>query len=298
MQHDLSPAKLNLFLAITGQRPDGYHNLLSLMVPLPWGDRISIVPDDSRTSLSITGPFAKGVPTDANNLILKAINKFRSKADIGHFKIHLEKNIPHGAGLGGGSSNAACTLLALNEQTNQCLSADNLFSMAAQLGSDVPFFLRKEAQIIRGRGENTEPIDPVFESALQEWHFAIMRPPFAIETAEAYSAMRANPEYYVSEEIAAEKLQACLQSLKTDRFLPFNNFEGPLFKKFSIYSLIKEALSAYPEISFSLTGSGSACFIATKNSLLITKAQEIAKKLIGSNFFGLGFRICVIPIPS
>src|SRR5437016_1877906 len=137
-----APAKINLFLAITGQRPDGFHNLVSVAAPLDFGDILEFEPADG---FMLTCDDA-AVPTDGTNLVLKAATAFASAAELkGHpvkgTKILLKKRIPMGAGLGGGSSDAVATLRALNRLTSHPLAAETLTTIAAQLGSDCPLFL-------------------------------------------------------------------------------------------------------------------------------------------------------------
>jgi 4-diphosphocytidyl-2-C-methyl-D-erythritol kinase len=135
-----SPAKVNLFLAITGRRADGFHTLVSVVAPLRWGDTLSVEPAEG-FSLVCSDP---AVPLDATNLILKAAHGFQKMTGLPHgAKFVLEKRIPIGAGLGGGSSNAATALQVLNQLTGGSLSLKQLSELAAEVGSDCPLFIHK-----------------------------------------------------------------------------------------------------------------------------------------------------------
>ncbi len=174
-----SPAKLNLSLRLLGKRPDGFHEIDTLMVKLPGlTDEITISPAE-KFSFTCDAP---NLPTDATNLVVKAAEAL--SAESGEelpFHIHLEKHIPHGAGLGGGSGNAATTLLALNSQLANPLPPEKLHTLAASLGSDIPFFLYEGAARCTGRGEIIEaaPQPPPLQVVL-------FKPDFSVSTPDAY----------------------------------------------------------------------------------------------------------------
>ncbi|MFO0388915.1 MAG: 4-(cytidine 5'-diphospho)-2-C-methyl-D-erythritol kinase [Alphaproteobacteria bacterium] len=153
-----APAKLNLFLHITGKRPNGYHCIESLVVFTEFGDTLDISPADSLT-LEIKGEFSSLLQKDAqNNLVLKAAKLLQPYANGQGAKIILHKHIPMGAGLGGGSSDAAATMRALCNVWNICISKDELMAMALLLGSDVPACYEAEPAIISGIGEYVMPV--------------------------------------------------------------------------------------------------------------------------------------------
>lgn len=175
----LSPAKINLSLRILGKRPDGFHEIDTLMAKLPGlADEITITPAPE-FSFTCSDP---GLPADGRNLVVKATTALSEKSGQPlPFHIHLEKRIPHGAGLGGGSSNAATTLLALNGQLASPLPAGELHALAAALGSDVPFFLYAGAARCTGRGEiiTAAPAPP-------EHPVILFKPGFSVSTPDAY----------------------------------------------------------------------------------------------------------------
>ena len=176
----LSAAKINLTLEILGQRRDGFHELATWMLPVGLYDSLEIE-SGSLSSFLSNVPELKG---DASNLVIRAAQIFNRAASIDTaYAIRLEKRIPIGAGLGGGSSNAAATLRLLNGLHNDPFQTDELEALAANLGSDVAFFIRSRPAWCTGRGERIEP--RAFPDDL--W-ICLFKPGFAISTAEAYRA--------------------------------------------------------------------------------------------------------------
>lgn len=174
-----APAKLNLFLEITGKRTDGYHDLETLMLAVDWYDTIELVPNGGQ-SIRLTCNDSS-LPTDGRNLVYRAAEL--AKPDSG-LDIRLTKRIPHEAGLGGGSSDAAATLIALNEAFALGRTHEELAALAAQLGSDVPFFLAGRTGAggwCTGRGDMVEPV-PVGGT----FHFVAVKPPVGCPTVEVY----------------------------------------------------------------------------------------------------------------
>ena len=152
-----SPCKVNLLLNILGRRADGFHELETVMQPVDLCDRLTFERCGGAVELSCSDAT---LPVDSRNLVHRAATGFLQAAKISDgVRIHLEKKIPLAAGLGGGSGNAATTLLALNELFGQPLSAAKLNELAAALGSDVPFFLQGKPALATGRGEKIQPLD-------------------------------------------------------------------------------------------------------------------------------------------
>ena len=176
-----TPAKLNLRLKITGIRENGYHDLVSIMAPVSLYDRIELKSGAEKATRITCSGFP--VPDDESNLVFKAVRAFSSCTGMDQgFLIHLTKNIPVAAGLGGGSSDAACVLMALNEMCTYPVSEEKMAQMALELGADVPFFLHGGPCLARGIGEILEPI--------QKWPdlwYVIVMPPIAVSTAWAYA---------------------------------------------------------------------------------------------------------------
>lgn len=169
MAHSLSrvaPAKINLCLHVTGQRPDGYHLLESLVVFTQFGDRLTVSPS-SEDVFTITGPHATGLPVGPENLVLRARDLLRE--ETGHVEpvaIKLEKNLPAASGMGGGSSDAASTLILLNALWKLGLEQDRLARIALKLGADVPMCLSETPLIARGIGEDITPLSAVADVAV------------------------------------------------------------------------------------------------------------------------------------
>ena len=184
----LSPAKLNLNLRITGRRADGYHLLDSMVVFTAFGDSLTLHERTRATgdSLTVSGPFANAMPQDnAENLCLRAVQAFREAGGIsGPLDIHLDKQIPAGAGLGGGSGNAAAILRQLNRASPAPLSTTRLADLALSLGADVPVCLAGGAQRMTGIGEALEAITPV-----PTGHVVLARPDVILPTAQVFSKL-------------------------------------------------------------------------------------------------------------
>ena len=177
-------AKLNLSLAITGRRADGFHELISLVAPIALADTLTL--DVSRPLGLMCDDVS--LPVDGTNLVLKAAaayGKRRPSAPTGHF--HLTKKVPHGAGLGGGSSDAAAALRLLDQASGDPLGLEILETLAAEVGSDCPFFVRSQAAMMRGRGERLEILPVAVRAALAGRKVILVKPPFGVPTPEAYA---------------------------------------------------------------------------------------------------------------
>jgi 4-diphosphocytidyl-2-C-methyl-D-erythritol kinase len=178
-----APAKLNLFLEILGKRPDGYHELETVMVAVDLRDTLRLFDDPSgRISLECDDPT---LPTDEDNLVVRAALRLKDRAGTKQgVRIELKKLIPAQAGLAGGSSDAAATLVGLDRLWGLALGVEALDELASGLGSDVNFFLHGPAAVCRGRGERVEPIN--LKAPL---HFVLVCPPVGVSTADVYRAL-------------------------------------------------------------------------------------------------------------
>ncbi len=180
-----TPAKLNLFLHVTGRREDGYHLLQSLFVPIACYDHLSFTLDAHGQIRRLTDNA--GI-AEADDLVIKAahgLKKMVGRTDLG-VAIALLKNIPSGAGLGGGSSDAAATLMALNQLWDLQLRRDELLPLALQLGADVPFFLYQEAALVEGIGERITPLRQDLRERLAGAHYVLLVPKLAIPTVSIF----------------------------------------------------------------------------------------------------------------
>jgi 4-diphosphocytidyl-2-C-methyl-D-erythritol kinase len=255
-----APAKLNLFLAVTGRRTDGFHDLLSVAVPLLWGDTLEM--EVGGDSFSVTCDNAE-VPTDDTNLVLRAASAFAKAAGwAGGARFKISKRIPFGAGLGGASSDAASALGALNAAVGAPLGADALARVAASVGSDCALFLARGPVVMRGRGERLEPLAKEAYSRFRGMRVLIFKPGFAIPTPWAYARLAAEaPRGYVKEARAEAMLAAWLEKkgAPVDELL-FNSMEKAAFAKFPALPVLLERLRVQFGVHSRMSGSGSACY--------------------------------------
>ena len=250
--------KINLLLNVVGRREDGFHELEMLMLPVPIFDRLEIELIESGIELTCSQP---GIPTDSSNLVWRAAERFLAKvgSETG-VRIHLEKNIPAEGGLGGGSGNAAGTLLVLNALLGQALGQADLHELAAELGSDVPFFLQSQPAIAKGRGEIIEPVGGL--ASLDGKALLLVRPGFGISTPWAYKSLANFPEARNRPLGQAEELAKRLAKgeLIDSADLFYNSLELPAFEKYPLLKLLKEHALANGAQAALMCGSGSTVF--------------------------------------
>lgn len=255
-----SPAKINLFLAITDRRADGFHNLVSVVAPLDFGDTLWFEPAEEG-GLRLECDDAT-VPVDASNLILRAAALFSEAAAVepqGCFR--LSKRIPMGAGLGGGSSNASAALLLLNCHFNHRLTPEALATLAARLGSDCPLFLQPGAVVMRGRGECVESLPPTARMRFQGRRLLLFKPTFGISTPWAYKEMAAEPSTYLPAPAAEGRLAEWLSTPgRPAEALLFNNMEIVAFRKQIALPTLLEEIGRVHGLVPRMSGSGSCCF--------------------------------------
>jgi 4-diphosphocytidyl-2-C-methyl-D-erythritol kinase len=246
----LAPAKVNLSLRVLGRRPDGYHDLSSLMVPVSVFDELVFSPKEEG-DLEFYCNLPE-LPTDDSNLVVKAARLFCDSVGIlPRLSISLQKTIPHGAGLGGGSSDAATTLLALDALYQTRLPREVLADLAAALGSDVPFFVYQSAAWIGGRGERVEPV-----ADLPVLPLLLMKPGFGVSTPWAFRTWKDSAEIPG----ISYGEQTC------DGVVFVNDLERPVFQKYLLLADLKRWLLGRPEVRAALmTGSGSTVFAVLRD---------------------------------
>ncbi len=263
-----SPAKINLWLRILGKRSDGFHEVQTRLCRLALGDTVEIehLGDGTHVSLSCSDPT---VPLDESNLALRALRAFESRTGKqSSWRIHLEKKIPAGAGLGGGSSNAATVLHGANQLAGSPLSQTQLIELGAQIGSDVPcFLLDTPAADGAGRGEQVTPADFPWQLPL-----VLIKPPFPIPTPWAYQ------HWANSKEIPG--------ILHAPQLCPWgamvNDLERPVFEKFLLLPTLKTWLLEHGEVRAALmSGSGSTMFAITHNPVQAAEMAEKAREWCG-----------------
>lgn len=240
--------KVNLGLYVTEKRPDGFHNLETIFVPVDTvTDSITILPKSGTVEFKMTG--GDFVVDAEKNLCVKAFRMLQQDFDLPGAVIHLEKNIPSGAGLGGGSSDAACVLRMANELFGLKLTNEQLHRYAARLGSDVPFFLESRPMYATGRGEILQPIT----LELSKWTISVFKPDFSISTAEAYAHIQPISGRPHLHQLLGEPVE------KWHTLFP-NDFEAALFPLYPILAEMKAKFYDLGAIYAALSGSGSALF--------------------------------------
>lgn len=242
-------AKINLGLRVTGKRPDGFHNIETIFYPVGLSDALEFVmlPGMKEDELFVTGLDIRTKPE--NNLVIKAVKSLRERYSIPCLRIHLHKVIPSGAGLGGGSSDAACILKSINKSLNLGMSSDDLKTIALGVGSDCPFFIDPVPSVATGRGEILKPV-----SHFLEGYFLVMiNPRICIITRDAYNNTNISPFAGNLEELAG------LPPPKWKKLL-INDFEDYAFKLYPVIGEIKRSLYKSGAIYSSMSGSGSTVY--------------------------------------
>lgn len=241
-------AKINLGLSVTEKRPDGFHNIETILYPVDLKDILEIIiAPDKKFSFTASGLQIPG--ESKNNLVIKAIELLRKDFQLDPVEIHLHKAIPMGAGLGGGSSDAACTVKLLNDLFELDLSVSEMQEYARQLGSDCAFFIENKPAFAYQRGDETELI----ELKLDQYKIVIVKPDCHIPTNEAYSWAQPGDKGIPVKKIMREPAE------KWRAFL-FNAFEPEVIKRFPEIGEIKNALYRNGAFYASMSGSGSAVF--------------------------------------
>lgn len=261
-----SPAKVNLFLRITGQRPDGYHAIASLFQAISLGDLVHLSLS-SNEQLTCSDP---AIPTDKSNLILKAAELFRQKTGLNcRINAHLEKKIPAQAGLGGGSGNAATTLWGLNILSGANISVKTLQTWSSEIGSDIPFFFSEGTAYCTGRGEVVQNL-----ASLPDQKIVIAKPDIGLSTPAVFSRFR-SLGLIKRETTPEEDLQHFING---NAFL-YNDLEPAAFHELPMLAAFKEKLFECGFHDVLMTGSGTAfvCFGKAKN--------DVSKENISFNAF-------------
>lgn len=276
-----SPCKVNLLLNILGRRADGFHELETLMHPVNFCDRLTFSTGGQGIQLTCSDA---SLPVDSRNLVHRAAAAFlQATGRADGVRIHLEKRIPQAAGLGGGSGNAATTLLGLNELFGAPLAAEKLHALAATLGSDIPFFLQTNPALAAGRGEKVTSLEPF--PALRGAVFLLIHPGFGISTPWAYQNLARFPEALNGRPGRAQKLAQLLQSgdLAAASAEFYNSLEAPALEKFPILALFQEFLRANGAAATLMSGSGSTTFAIFQNRAISEELMQKFKAKFGAN---------------
>jgi len=240
------PAKINLGLRVLYKRPDNYHEIDSCMVPIPFYDVLEILPAEQfsflQTGLTIAGD-------QESNLCVKAFRRMQADFGIPNVYLHLRKEIPMGAGLGGGSADAAYVLRGLRDLFLPELGNAVLEGMAAQLGSDCALFVGDSPRLASGRGEILRPVN----LDLKGWYLKLINPGIHIGTAEAYAGI-----VFPEEPVAVERVLT--QPIETWKELLHNDFETSVFTLYPELRTLKEELYSEGAVYASMSGSGSTMY--------------------------------------
>lgn len=267
-----APAKINLFLEILGKRDDGYHEIETVMQEIDLVDNLQFEEIQEGVRLKCND---KNIPSDENNLVCRAANLILNECGIKKgVSISLEKNIPVGAGLGGGSSDAAATLKALNLLWKIGLNDTELMKFAAKLGSDIPFFIKGKTTLCSGRGEKITPIE-----VKGEMNYLIIFPRINISTTTIYRNLKIDLTKKIID------VSFFLNALKHHKVsgiskLLFNRLEEVIFATYPDLLDVKKALAHYDFCGLSVSGSGSAFFGLCKDR---QQAEAIKDKIELSN---------------
>ncbi len=273
-----APAKLNLSLAVLGRRPDGYHDIESLMVGVSLGDSLTVRATESsgislrlRPAAGPAGPeVARDVPTGPENLVVRAAMALAEAAGVDRgLEIELVKRVPAGSGLGGGSSDAAAVLRGAAAAWGIDWGSDRLAEVGARIGSDVPFFFAGGPAVVRGRGERLEPV-----GGIPPLPVVIARPDAGLSTADVYAACVPDADRRGD----ASRLAAALAhgGLRAAGPWLHNALEAPARRLCADVDHLLAALARAGAACPRLTGSGSACFALARTA---TEARRIAARL-------------------
>jgi 4-diphosphocytidyl-2-C-methyl-D-erythritol kinase len=276
-----SHCKVNLLLNVLGRRPDGFHELETLMQPVGLTDVLHFKRAPAGITLTCSDPQ---LPADHGNLVHRATTAFLQAAGLAEgVTIQLEKRIPLAAGLGGGSGNAATTLLALNDLFDQPLAPAALAQIAATLGSDVPFFLQSNPALAIGRGEQVEPLAPF--GALQRATLLLIHPGFGISTPWAYQQLARFPAALNGRPGRARELAGVLQTgdLRRAGAAFYNSLEAPALDKYPILTLYQEFLHEQGAAATLMSGSGSTTFALFERAAEGAAAREKFLAKFGAN---------------
>ena len=272
-------AKINLVLNIGDLRPDGYHDIQTIMQSLELHDDVT-VEQTGGTGITVTASVDT-IPTDESNLAVKAVKAFAAKTGVpaDGLSIHIEKRIPVAAGLGGGSSDAAATLRALNVLYETNLSVDELAEIGIEVGSDVPFCVHGGCAYVEGKGDMVVPTTP-----LPQCIIVIGKPDLAISTEKMYQRFdqaelpqRADHTPEIMLGLRWENLKAVAESVG-------NAFEQVLMKnERNTVDMMKEVMNQFGTLGTAMTGSGPAVFGIFDNELYARVASETLRQRLKGN---------------
>ena len=242
-------AKINLGLNVVSKRADGYHNIETVFYPIALKDALEVLPSNNKKVYQL---FESGIETHSKpqfNLVVKALLLLSEQKHIPNIDIHLLKKIPSGAGLGGGSSDAAFMLKLLNQTFSLGLTDDELRQQAAKIGADCPFFINNKPCFASGIGDNLEEIN----LSLKDYYIVLIKPDIAVSTKEAYKLI-------VPEKPKVSLKEVIKMPMIDWKYYMHNDFEAPIFKMYPIIGEIKQKLYDSGAIYASMSGSGTSVY--------------------------------------
>lgn len=286
-----APAKINLFLAVSGRRADGFHDLLSVAAPLLWGDTLYAEVEGASFSVGCDDP---AVPTDGANLVLRAAAAFSEATGWrGGARFRIAKRIPMGAGLGGASSDAVAALVALNRAAGEPLDAAGLSAVASRVGSDCALFLQGAPVVMRGRGERVAALPNEAYRRIRGIRILVFKPAFPIATTQAYAALaQGAPRSYLPAAAAESRLASWIAKPGAPvEELLFNSMEAPAFAKFPAIPVLLELIRYRFGITARMSGSGSACYALLRESADTRPLEAAIREAWGPTAFVAETRI-------
>jgi len=240
-------AKINLGLNIVNKRPDGYHNIETIFYPIPIRDALEVVMAKGEESFTPSGIRIEGTPD--NNLVIRALQLLRQEYDLSPLDIYLMKGIPFGAGLGGGSSDAAFMLKLLNDFFELKIPEERLEELAARLGADCPFFIRNTPVFASGIGNIFTPVT----LSLKGYYLCLVKPDIMVSTPEAYSRVTPKTPTINLKEIIKMPVEQWAEYM-------VNDFEESVFSRYPLIGEIKTFFYQSGAVYASMSGSGSSVF--------------------------------------
>jgi 4-diphosphocytidyl-2-C-methyl-D-erythritol kinase len=256
-------AKINLGLNVVAKRPDGFHNIETIFYPIPLCDALEISKSESNQAYQFS---SSGIPInidDSDNIVVKAFELIREEYQIPGTAIHLHKNIPFGAGLGGGSADAAFMIKMLNDEYQLNLSTEKMEELACQLGSDCPFFISNAPVFAEGKGEIFSPA----KVNLSGYYILLIKPDIHISTPEAYRG--------VSPKASEQALQKLIERpVEEWKECIFNDFEDSIFPNHPELAQLKEQLYEEGAVYAAMSGSGSTIFGLFKSEPMINESWK------------------------
>ena len=266
-------AKINLGLNIVSKRTDGYHNIETIFYPIALKDALEILPSSDRKAYRLYETGIDIYSRGEQNLVVKALSLLGEQRDIPNIDIHLLKNIPCGAGLGGGSSNATFMLKLLNETYSLGYTNSELMEFAISLGADCTFFLKNKPVFANGIGDNLVDIN----LSLDDYFIVVVKPNISVSTKEAYASI-------TPKQPAVSLIEIVKKPINEWRNLMHNDFETPIFKKHPVIGDIKQSLYDQGAVYASMSGSGTSVYGLFEKKPSICISEVFADYFVWKNY--------------